>query len=397
MMSRRLQSDEQLFQQIYELLTSTASPKKRIDSAVPLLRNRLGRNKVVKDRLNSDDSNSESIEGKTDQPTTRRLIGHSPAMQAVYAAIDRVGPSQATVLLQGESGTGKELVARALHKGSGRGDKAFVSVHCAAVPEPLIESTLFGHERGAFTGANQMRIGQLEQASGGTLFLDEIGDIPLNAQVKLLRVLQEREFERVGGSKSIKVDVRIIAATHRDIEGMVRVGTFREDLYYRLNVVPMVLPALRDRPEDILPLIEHFLFRFNSQHKRRIEFGGDILTLLSSYHWPGNVRELQNCVERLVVMSESHLVTLKSIPGSLKPYFENMRGVLSLHNVHQANQINDQGLPARLDAIERDRLKDALDQSGWVKTKAARSLGLTPRQIGYKMHKYGLKPRVREC
>ncbi len=393
MANRRFLTEETFLHHLYEILTSKESPDDRIDLAVPLLRKRLGEDGDAKARLDGVDINGTRAKEKRNQTTKRALIGESTAMRAVYAAIDRVGPSQATVLLRGESGTGKELVARALYKGSGRRDRPFVSVHCAAVPEPLIESTLFGHERGAFTGATQMRTGQLEQASGGTLFLDEIGDIPLSVQVKLLRVLQEREVERVGGSKTIPVDVRIIAATHRDIERMVRVGTFREDLYYRLNVVPIVLPTLRDRQEDIFPLIEHFLVQFNAQNKRRIRFGDDILRLLGSYHWPGNVRELQNCVERLVVMSESNLVTLKSIPGSLKPYFENMRGVLSMHNVREATPTSDQGLPARLDAIERDRMKDALDQSGWVKTKAARHLGLTPRQIAYKMHKYGLQPK----
>lgn len=390
MANRRSRSDDQLLQQIFDILTSAASPDERIDLAMPLLTKRLGKSEEARVPSDRGDSSLMRHEEKGDQPTTWALIGESPAMQAVYAAIARVGPSQATVLLQGESGTGKELVARAVHQESGRSDKPFVSVHCAAIPEPLIESTLFGHERGAFTGASQRRIGQLEQASGGTLFLDEIGDIPENVQVKLLRVLQEREFERVGGSKTIRVDVRIIAATHRDIEGMVRAGTFREDLFYRLNVVPIVLPALRDRQDDSLLLIAHFLTQFNAKNKRRIQFGSDVLALLRSYHWPGNVRELQNCVERLVVMSENNLVTLKSIPGSLKPYFENMRGVLSVHQGRDGTPANEQALPARLDAIERERLKDALDQSGWVKTRAARNLGLTPRQIAYKMHKYGL-------
>jgi len=390
MANRRSLSEESFLYHLYDILTSKASSDDRIDVAVPLLKKRLGEDGDVKIRAEGDHFSAASVKERRGQTTKRTLIGESAAMRVVYTAIDRVGPSQATVLLRGESGTGKELVARALYKRSGRRDRPFVSVHCAAVPEALIESTLFGHERGAFTGATQMRTGQLEQASGGTLFLDEIGDIPLNVQIKLLRVLQEREFERVGGTKTIHVDVRVIAATHRDIERMIRVGTFREDLYYRLNVVPIVLPTLRDRQEDILPLIEHFLVQFNAQNKRQIHLGDDILRWLGAYHWPGNVRELQNCVERLVVMSESNLVTLKSIPGSLKPYFENMRGVLSMHSVRDTTPTSDQGLPARLDAIERDRMKDALDQSGWVKTKAARNLGLTPRQIAYKMHKYGL-------
>ena len=223
-------------------------------------------------------------------------------MISIYEAIERVGDSQATVLIRGESGTGKELVAQAIHQASIRAQGPFVPVHCAALPESLIESALFGYERGAFTGAVQMRKGKVDQASGGTLFLDEVGDIPLNTQVKLLRVLQERKYERVGGLTTLPADIRVLAATHRDLEAMVESGTFREDLYYRLNVVPIRIPSLRERKQDIPFLVKHFLDRFNRENRRQVKLGPDVMAMFARYHWPGNVRELQNCIERLVVL-----------------------------------------------------------------------------------------------
>jgi len=318
------------------------------------------------------------------------LIGNSPAMQAVHAAIQRVSNTSATVLVRGESGTGKELVAQQIHLSSARADQPFVAVHCAAVPEPLIETTLFGHERGAFTGANQARKGRLEHAHGGTLFLDEVGDIPLSTQVKLLRVLQDQEFERVGSAQTLCVDVRVIAATHRNLEAMVRSGEFREDLYYRLNVVPFMLPALRARRDDVRTLMTHFLDKFNRANNRNVQLGKDLVDLMSVYHWPGNVRELQNCMERLVVMAETSLIDVPSIPESLAPYFDHMRTVHSQSAPKASRPASQQTLPARLDSIERDRLREALRKAGWVKTKAARLLGMTPRQIAYRIEKYRL-------
>ena len=324
------------------------------------------------------------------------LIGNSPAMHGVHAAIQRVATTSATVLLRGESGTGKELVAQRIHLSGPRADQPFVAVHCAAVPEPLIETTLFGHERGAFTGANQARKGRLEYAHGGTLFLDEVGDIPLSTQVKLLRVLQDQEFERVGSAQSLSVDVRVIAATHRNLEAMVRSGEFREDLYYRLNVVPLVLPPLRARRDDVRTLITHFLDKFNRANSRDVQLGRDLVDLMTVYHWPGNVRELQNCIERLVVMAEASLIDVSSIPESLAPYFDHMRTVHSQKGRHagrplqSGSPVSQQTLPARLDSIERDRLREALRKAGWVKAKAARLLGMTPRQIAYRIEKYRL-------
>jgi Nif-specific regulatory protein len=322
------------------------------------------------------------------------LVGQSAAMQQVYQDLRRVSDSQATVLLRGESGTGKELVAKAIHLGGARAAGPFVRLHCAAVTETLLESELFGHERGAFTGAVEQRKGRFELADGGTLFLDEIGDIPLPTQVKLLRVLQEKCFERVGGTRLLAVDVRVISATHRDLEAMVRAGTFREDLYYRLNVVPITLPPLRERAGDIPLLLEHFLGRFNRENCRQVRLGPDLLTLMARYHWPGNVRELQNCVERLVVMGEpGHgLVTGESIPPSLRGYFADMRQVTGERAGREGQARPDRpSLGASLQELERRRLLESLDRAGWVQAKAARALGLTPRQVAYKIKKYGIR------
>jgi len=230
------------------------------------------------------------------------IIGESPKMKAVYNIIDHIAESNVTILVRGETGTGKELVAAAIHKRSKRHDEAFVKLNCAAITDTLIESELFGHERGAFTDAKEMRKGRFELADGGTLFLDEIGDISSSAQVKLLRVLQEREFERVGGSKTVKVNVRLIAATNRNLEEMVRKGTFREDLYYRLNVIPIDLPALRERGDDISLLVNFFLKKSMNNHKKMVVIMDEAMDILCQYSWPGNVRELENTVERIVLM-----------------------------------------------------------------------------------------------
>jgi len=316
------------------------------------------------------------------------LVGQSPAMQDVLEALARVAPGQATVMLRGESGTGKELVAKAIHYGSPRSERPFIRLHCAAVPDALFESELFGHERGAFTGATDMRKGRFELANTGTLFLDEIGDIPLSMQVKLLRVLQERRFERVGGNQSHEVDVRLISATHRDLEAMVKTGAFREDLYYRLHVVPITLPSLRERPGDIPVLIEHFLRKFNKQNRRDVRLSSELVTLMAEYHWPGNVRELENCIERLVVMAEADKVTLGAVPATLRGYFADMRQVS-----RPGVGIGSDTLTDNLEVIERDRLTKALAQAGWVQARAARILGITPRQVAYKIRKYKMQSR----
>src|SRR5512135_39565 len=246
------------------------------------------------------------------------IIGQSDSMQEVFEAIHKVAPSKATVLLRGESGTGKELVAKAIHFMSPRAREPFIKFNCASIPEGLLESELFGHEKGAFTGAVSLRKGRFELADKGTIFLDEIGDLPLTLQPKILRVLQEREFERVGGEKTIKVDVRLIAATSRNLEELVSSGRFREDLYYRLNVVPIAMPPLRERKEDIPLLVEFFLARFNVENKKDVTLLPGALRTLVDYTWPGNVRELENTMERLVVMSASDSIRPTDLPINLK-------------------------------------------------------------------------------
>lgn len=397
MKRERTEDDRRLIFRLRSILTGTASPETRIGQALDLL-NQEAESEQAPERPSETFKSTPSrtvAERVLQSPICRNkkqtpvLIGNGPAMHAVHAAIQRISLTSATVLLRGESGTGKELAAQRIHLSSARAGQPFVAVHCAAIPETLMESTLFGHERGAFTGASQARKGRLEEAHGGTLFLDEMGDISPATQVKLLRVLQEKEFERVGGGPTLSVDVRVIAATHRHLEAMVRAGEFREDLYYRLNVVPLTLPPLRDRPEDVPLLMAHFLDKVNRDHHRQIHLGKDLIQVMKAYHWPGNVRELQNCIERLVVLSETPTVELRTIPESLVPYVEHMRAV-HVQSATKSSTSSPQTLPARLDAIERDRLREALTRAGWVKAKAARLLGMTPRQIAYRMGKYRL-------
>ncbi|GIV18278.1 MAG: acetoacetate metabolism regulatory protein AtoC [Armatimonadota bacterium] len=250
----------------------------------------------------------------------RHIVGRSGVMQEVYQTIEKVSQSRATVLIRGESGTGKELVAKAIHYSSNRANGPFIAVSCAALPETLLESELFGHEKNAFTGAASQKPGRFELAHKGTLFLDEIAEVPPSVQVKLLRVLQEREFERLGGTKTIKVDVRLIAATNKDLEQMVKAGTFREDLYFRLHVVEIYLPPLRERKEDIPLLVEHFLNRYNQENDKHLKAcTPEAMEILMSYHWPGNVRELENAIERAVVLADSdaELVTPELLPASI--------------------------------------------------------------------------------
>jgi Nif-specific regulatory protein len=331
------------------------------------------------------------------------IIGQSKRMQEVFAAVVSVAPSRATVLLRGESGTGKEMIARSIHLLSPRAGRAFVTVNCAALPETLLESELFGHKRGAFTGAIEERKGRFEEAGGGTLFLDEIGDIPPPTQVKLLRVLQERRFERLGENRSISVDVRIIAATNADIERMVEDGRFREDLFYRLNVIPIFLPPLRDRREDIVPLTEHFLDTFNREHGKNVSFAPDALDTLLDYRWPGNVRELENLVERVVVMAKAPIVRVHDLPRALRVSRTSSFAPSPLPGTRGPGASKDksslapagggEGAATRagyLKELEREELRKALESTGWVIARAARILGWTPRQVAYKMRKYAL-------
>ncbi len=309
------------------------------------------------------------------------IVGSSAEMQTVFKSIAQVAPSRATVLVTGESGTGKELVAAALHHRSDRADKPFVKLHCAALAETLLESELFGHERGAFTGADRRRAGRFEQAAGGTLFLDEIGEISSAIQVKLLRVLQEHEFERVGGNDTIKVNVRVVAATNRDLKQMVDQGKFREDLYYRLNVINLHLPPLRERTGDIGPLAMHFLDKYAKENGKVINrFDGEALRVLLRHRWPGNVRELENVVERAVVLADGPSIALRQLPAELIA----------------ASPTGDERpvVPgSSLAEIERHAILETLAHVGGSTTKAAKILGISVRKIQYRLHEYAEAPK----
>jgi Nif-specific regulatory protein len=372
--------------------------------------------------------------------TLDSVVGTSPEMQRVFAEVHQAAPTRATVLLRGESGTGKEAIARAIHFHSTRRDGPFIKVNCAALTESLLESELFGHERGAFTGAAGDRKGRFEQAHGGTLFLDEVGDVSAAFQAKLLRVLQEREFERVGGNRSIKVDVRLICATNRDLERMVQRGEYRADLYYRINVVSIFLPPLRERRSDIPPLVAHFLDRYNKENRRKLKVSADAMDVLTHCYWPGNVRELENCIERTATMADGELIRAVAFPCR-----QNRCLTQTLHHLDKADAVApvqmvripiketprpsppvppadaadaevDEGedFALELDGVvrigpteklnsvprqfgpepprgERERLIWAMEQCAWVQAKAARLLHVTPRQLGYALRKHNIE------
>jgi len=327
---------------------------------------------------------SENRELRRQLETRHRLEGLETANTRMAQAINvaaRAAGSRATILIRGESGTGKELLARAIHHASPRGRRPLVAVNVAALPETLLESEMFGHEKGAFTGADRQRRGRFEQADGGTLFLDEIGDLPPGTQVKLLRALQERSFERLGGGQTIAVDVRVVAATHRDLEAMVRRSEFREDLYYRLNVVSIEVPPLRERREDIPALVDLFLRRFAAEAKAPLEaVSREAMDVLLKYDYPGNVRELENLIHRAAVLARGPLVTTADIP------------------IHLAGLPRETGalggsLVQRLAAIERGLILEALEEAGGVQTRAARALGISERHLRYRLRKHGIEPR----
>jgi nitrogen regulation protein NR(I) len=323
------------------------------------------------------------------------IIGTSQAITELYAILERVADTPTTALVTGESGTGKELVARALHEHSSRKDKPFIKVNCAAIPKELIESELFGYERGAFTGAVTSKPGRFELANGGTLFLDEIGEIPIEMQVKLLRALQESEFERVGGIKTIRVDVRLVAATNRELRKLIASGAFREDLFYRLNVVPIHLPALRERTGDIALLVEHFLARFNERLKKKVEgVEAEALEQLVQYPWPGNIRELENVIERAVLFCDSQ----KLRPGDLP---HEIRGIPAMANVPlpeadlQAALAGEGGLKEHvkvaMSRLEKELVSRALQQTSGNVTHAARLLKISRKGLQLKMKELGLR------
>ncbi|MFP4363450.1 MAG: nif-specific transcriptional activator NifA [Spirochaetia bacterium] len=339
------------------------------------------RQSVQEERQKLMDENSRLQNELRDRFKPANIIGRSRVMQDVFDLIAQVSKSEATVLIRGESGTGKELVAHAIHYNSLRADQAFIKVNCAALPESVIESELFGHEKGAFTGAVATRKGRFELADGGTIFLDEIGDLSLTTQVKLLRVLQEQEFERVGGNTTIRTNVRIVAATNRNLEELMATSEFREDLYYRLNVFPIHIPPLRDRKSDIMLLSDHFIEKYNKKNYKNIKrISTPAIDLFMSYHWPGNVRELENCVERAILLSTDDVIHSHHLPPSLQS--AESTGT-ELHKT----------LPETLDNIERELLMDALKLTKGNMAKAARHLGVTERKMGLRVKKHGIDSR----
>jgi two-component system NtrC family response regulator len=311
------------------------------------------------------------------------IIGKSKPMLKIYEMIGKVSQSKASVMITGPSGTGKELIAKAIHYNSPRRNRPFISINCGALTETLLESELFGHERGAFTGAVTMKKGRFELADGGTLFLDEVGEMPPSLQVKLLRVLQEMEFERVGGTKTIKVDVRILAASNRRLKEDVDNGIFREDLFYRLNVVHIEVPPLKERVEDIPFLVAHFVDKFRPSKHRKIELDPEVWKALYSYGWPGNIRELENTIERAVVMSSDENIGLKDLPDYV---LEDKGEAIDLDKIVPSNL----SLADALDQIEEKLISRALKYSNNVQSKAAEMLGITRHAMHYKMKKYGM-------
>ena len=310
------------------------------------------------------------------------ILGTSNKMTEVFQMIGRVADTDVTVLVRGESGTGKELVANAIHFNSARSSKPFLKLNCAALPDMLIESELFGHEKGAFTGAIEQRSGRFERADGGTLFLDEIGTLNLTAQAKLLRILQEKEFERIGGTRTLRVDVRIIAATSKDLERSIEEGTFREDLYYRLNVFPIFIPPLRERKTDILLLADYFVEKFNQKHKKKVQrISTPAIDMLMQYHWPGNVRELENCVERAVLFCADRVIHSHHLPPTLQ-------------TGEQSGTVPSLSFEGAIQNYEKELIIDALKNSGGNMAKAARLLKTTERVISYSVKKLQINPKT---
>lgn len=312
------------------------------------------------------------------------IIGKSKGMREIFKIVKQIADSKSTVLIMGESGTGKELISRAIHYNSNRKNFPFVTINCAAIPETLIESELFGHEKGAFTNAIERKLGRVEVAHQGTLFLDEIGELSLMTQAKILRFLEEKEFNRVGGSKTIKVDVRLITATNRDLSQLIKKGSFREDLYYRINVVPIVIPPLKDRKEDIPLLIEHFINKFNLENNKNVKgISKEALDLMMQYDWPGNVRELENLIERVIALTSNEYIQADEIPFSLK-------------NIPKINGLKESILDGRVsftqaeEEFEKEIILDALKRTNYVQSHAAQILGISRRILKYKMDKLGI-------
>ena len=339
----------------------------------------LHRIQLVSDRYRILTENRELREALGERHRIEGIIGESGPMLEVLSMVRRVAPSEATVLIRGESGTGKELIAKAIHFGSPRKSGPLVKVNCAALPEALLESELFGHEKGAFTGAVASRQGRFEMANGGTIFLDEIGDLPLHLQAKLLRVLQEREFEKVGSSRPVKVNVRILAASHRPLEALIKAGQWREDLYYRLNVVTILLPPLRERRSDLSLLIDHFVRHFAEKNGKKITgltpAGRDILL---RYDYPGNVRELENIIERAVVLTRDDVIGRGDLP-------------ITVQELEALGDDDEPNLTIAVERVERRMIRKALARFEGVQTRAAEMLGISERALRYKLIKYGFR------
>lgn len=336
-------------------------------------------NKMVQsDRRELRDENARLLRELKTKFNIHNMVGTSGAMLEVYRLIEQVANSNATVLIRGESGTGKDLAAHAIHYNSLRSDKPFIKINCTALPETLLESELFGHEKGSFTGAVERKIGRFEMASGGTIFLDEIGDFSMNLQVKLLRVIQFKEFERVGGHETIKSNVRIVVATNKDLEADIKNGLFREDLYYRINVFPIYMPPLRDRKNDVMLLADFFLERYAKEnHKPITRISTPAIEMLTSYHWPGNVRELENCIERAVLVCDEDVVRSDHLPPSLQM-------------AQKTAAVGGLTLPEKVEALEREMIVDALKKTQGCQRHAALELGITERILGYKVKKYSV-------
>jgi two-component system response regulator AtoC len=308
------------------------------------------------------------------------IIGNTPAVQQVLKMVQKIAPTDSTVLITGETGVGKELIAKAIHSDSHRRSQSFVKVNCAAIPETLIESELFGYERGAFTGAVTSKPGRFEIAHKGSIFLDEIGEIPLHLQAKLLNVLQDRAFERLGGVKTIKVDLRIIAATNIDLQDAVQSGKFRSDLFYRLNVVPITIPPLRERKDDLIPLIDYFLNKFMKKYKKKISrVSTEVIAAFTNYNWPGNIRELENVIERMVVMSETDTLGIGHVPSEIKGTMTSIEKTPFKEKIDSISRIT-----------ERQMIIDALNRTNQNRTKAAQLLGISRRTLQNKIKEYGL-------
>lgn len=310
------------------------------------------------------------------------FISQSPKMEEALSLASRAADSKATILITGESGTGKEVLAKSIHYLSSRKNKPFIAVNIPALPETLLESELFGHEKGAFTGAEKAKKGRFELADKGTIFLDEIGDIPTNLQVKLLRVLQEHQIEKLGSTEIIDIDVRIIAATHQNLEAKIKDGTFRDDLYYRLNIVSIHIPPLRERKEDIIPLTEYFADKYSKENnKPKLELSKEAIDLMMKYSFPGNVRELENIIERAVVLSRSNLITANDLPNVVRGYTAEKDSM----------ELGKGSLIEQVEALEKKLIYDALREADGNQSSAGRMLGITERNLRYKMQKYGIK------